>query len=178
MDDEEDATLQQLQGHSITYRIAMGAAGGAQSAHRLCGPVQTIPAWEEDDCGTGQLGKVGGFSLHAGVAVNTPDRKKLERICRYYFSPSAIGGAIGADRSGYGQLCLENSLSGWDDWAAIRHVVFEPLDFMAKLAALVPKLEPNLTGPPRTISWSTGPEQSVPRERDAAQCSPGRACHR
>ena len=27
--------------------------------------MQTIPVWEEDDCGTGQLGRVGGFSLHA-----------------------------------------------------------------------------------------------------------------
>ena len=29
-----------------------------------------------------------------------------------------------------------------------------------------------------TISWSTGAEQSVPRERDIAQCSQGRACQR
>lgn len=29
-----------------------------------------------------QLGRVGGFSLHAGVSVNTCERKKLERICR------------------------------------------------------------------------------------------------
>ena len=43
--------------------------------------VQTLPAWEEDYCGTSQLGRVEGFSLHAGVAVNTPDRKRLERIC-------------------------------------------------------------------------------------------------
>ena len=28
MDDEEDATLQQLQGHSITYRIAMRPQAG------------------------------------------------------------------------------------------------------------------------------------------------------
>jgi len=28
--------------------------------------VQTISAWDEDDFGTGQLGKVGGFSLHGG----------------------------------------------------------------------------------------------------------------
>jgi len=34
LDDDEGATLQQLQGHSIMYRIAHGAAGGAQSAHR------------------------------------------------------------------------------------------------------------------------------------------------
>ena len=110
LDDEEGATLQQLQGHSITYRIAMGPQAG-----RKVLTVQTIPAWEEDDCDTGQLGRVGGFSLHAGVAVNTRERKKLERICRYISRPALSPGTIRADRSGYGQLCLENSVSGWDD---------------------------------------------------------------
>ena len=81
LDDEEGATLQQLPRPLDHVPDSDGAAGGSQSAHRLRGPVQTIPAWEEDDFGTGQLGRVGGFSLHAGVAVNTPDRKKLERIC-------------------------------------------------------------------------------------------------
>jgi len=71
----------------------MGRAGGAQSAHRLRTPVQTIPACEEDDYGTGQLGKVGGFSLHggglpSGVAMNTRERKKLGRICRYISRPA------------------------------------------------------------------------------------------
>ena len=42
--------------------------------------------WEEDDYGTDQLGRIGGFSLHAGVAVNTRERKKLERICRYIYT--------------------------------------------------------------------------------------------
>ena len=36
--------------------------------------LQTIPAWEEDDFSTDQLGRNGGFSLHAGVAVNTRER--------------------------------------------------------------------------------------------------------
>ena len=54
--------------------------------------LQTIPAWEEDDYGTDQLGRIGGFSLHggglpSGVAVNTRERKKLERIC--------LGGPVG-----------------------------------------------------------------------------------
>ena len=69
LDDEEGATLQQLQGHSITYWIAMGPQAGSKLL-----TVQTIPAWEEDDYGTGQLGRIGGFSLHAGVAVNTRER--------------------------------------------------------------------------------------------------------
>ena len=74
--------MQQLQGHSITYRIAMGPHAG-----RKVFTLQTIPAWEEDDFGTDQLGRIGGFSLHAGVAVNTRERKKLERIC--------LGGPVG-----------------------------------------------------------------------------------
>ena len=82
LDDEEGNTMQQLQGHSITYRIAMGPHAG-----RKVLTLQTIPAWEEDDYGTDQLGRVGGFSLHAGVAVNTRERKKLERIC--------LGGPVG-----------------------------------------------------------------------------------
>ena len=45
--------------------------------------VQTIPAWEEDDNATDQLGRFGGFSPHDGVAVNTRRRKKLKRICQY-----------------------------------------------------------------------------------------------
>jgi hypothetical protein len=77
MEDEEGNTMPQLQGHSITYRIAMGPHAG-----RKVLTLQTIPAWEEDDYGTDQVGRIGGFSLHVGVAVNTRERKKLERICR------------------------------------------------------------------------------------------------
>ena len=42
--------------------------------------VQTFPAREVDE-GANQLGRIGGFSLYAGVAENTRERKKLERIC-------------------------------------------------------------------------------------------------
>jgi len=73
LEDEEGNTMQQLQGHSITYRIAMGPHAGSKVV-----TLQTIPAWEEDDFGTDQLGRIGGISLHAGVAVNTRKRKKLE----------------------------------------------------------------------------------------------------
>ena len=116
--------------------------------------MQTIPAWEEDDCGTGQLGRAGGFSLHGAGGGEHAGAQEAGAYLPDYLSPGAVRGTIGADRPGYGQLWLENSLSGWDYWAAIRHVLFErgglaPLDFMAKLAALVPKPRTNLTGPPR-----------------------------
>ncbi|MDC0434044.1 hypothetical protein OAM69_00180 [bacterium] len=54
-----------------------------------------------------------------------PAPKGIKAATPIYLSPSAIGGTIGADRSGHGQLRLENSVSGWDDWATIRHVAFD-----------------------------------------------------
>ena len=181
MDDEEDATLQQLPRPLDHVPDSDGAAGGAQSAQRLRGPVQTIPAWEEDECGTGQLGKVGGFSLHAGVAVNTRERKKLERICRTISRPalsearleltdqgmvSYVGAALKtAYRDGTtGRQSDTLCSSLWISWPNWQH--------------WCPSLEQILRGRLRTISWSTGAEQSVPRERDTAQCSQGRACQR
>ena len=74
MDDEEGATLRQLQDHLIMYRKAMGPQAG-----RKVLTVQTIPAWQEDDYGNVQLGRVGGFSLHAGVAVNTRERNRYRK---------------------------------------------------------------------------------------------------
>ena len=34
-----------------------------------------------------QLCRTGGFSLHAEVTVNSRERKKLERMCRYISRP-------------------------------------------------------------------------------------------
>ena len=61
LEDEECNTMQQLQGHSITYRIAMGPHAG-----RKVFTLQTILAWEEDDFGTDQLGRIGGFRCMPG----------------------------------------------------------------------------------------------------------------
>jgi len=138
LDDEEGATLQQLQGHSITYRIAMGPQAGRKVLTE-----QTIPAWEEDDYGTDQLGRIGGFSLHAGVAVNTRERKKLERICRYISRPALSEARLELTDQGMVRYALKRAYRD-----GTTHVVFEPLDSMGKLAALVPKPRTNLTGPP------------------------------
>ena len=35
----------------------------------------------------GDAGKVGGFSLHAGVAAEAHESQKLERLCRYIARP-------------------------------------------------------------------------------------------
>ncbi len=48
--------------------------------------LQTLPACDEP-FGDG-VGKVSGFSLHAGVAARADERKKLERLCRTISRPA------------------------------------------------------------------------------------------
>jgi hypothetical protein len=77
-DETDDDPMTQLLGSSITYRIAVGPQAGCKVF-----TLQTLPAGDPDDpCGN-TVGKVAGFSLHAGVAAKAYQRKNLERLCRY-----------------------------------------------------------------------------------------------
>jgi hypothetical protein len=42
--------------------------------------LQSLPASDEGSAAA--PGRVGGFSLHAGVVARADERKKLERLCR------------------------------------------------------------------------------------------------
>ena len=80
-DELEAGAMEQLVGSSITYRIAVGLHQG-----RKVFTLQTLPASDEpfDD----GVGKVAGFSLHAGVAARADQRQKLERLCRSISRPA------------------------------------------------------------------------------------------
>ena len=71
---EDDECMQQLQSHSITYRIALGPNRG-----RKVMTLQTLPPDDEGFSGSGRVAKLAGFSLHAGVsklrAEVTPAKK-------------------------------------------------------------------------------------------------------
>ena len=43
--------------------------------------LQTLPACDPEDQFGDTVGKVAGFSLHAGVAAKAHERNKLERLC-------------------------------------------------------------------------------------------------
>ena len=70
--------MDQLLGHSITYRIAVG-----QQAGRKVFTLQTLPVRDPEERNSGTAGKISGFSLHAGVVTRSDERKKLDRPCRY-----------------------------------------------------------------------------------------------
>lgn len=128
-----DDPMTPLLGHSITYRIAVGPQAG-----RKVFTLQTLPACDEpfDD----GVGKMAGFSLHAGVAARADERKKLERLCRYVSRPAVSEQRLSLTPNGNIRYQLKTPYRD-----GTTHVIFEPLDFMAKLAALVPKPRVNLT---------------------------------
>jgi len=81
-----------------------------------------------------------GFSLHAGVATEGHQRTKLERLCRYISRPAVSVERLSLTSQGNIRYALKTPYRD-----GTTHVVFEPLDFMARLAALIPNPQVNLT---------------------------------
>jgi hypothetical protein len=86
------------------------------------------------------VGQVGGFNLHAGVAVRADERRKLERLCRYITRPAVSEQRLSLTAQGKVRYQLKTPYRD-----GTTHVIFEPLDFISRLAALVPKPRVNLT---------------------------------
>ncbi len=123
--------MHQLHGSSVTYRIAVGPRQG-----RKVFTLQTMPASDPEEW----VGKVDGFSLHAGVVAKAQELEKLEGICRYIGRPPVSEQRLSLTRNGMVQYELK---APYHDGTS--HVIFEPLDFISKLAALAPEPWVNLT---------------------------------
>ena len=130
----DEYPMQQLIGCSVSYRIAVGPQQG-----RKVFTLQTLPGVEEDDR-YAQVAKEAGFSLHAGVAAQASERDKLERLCRYISRPAVSEKRLSLTSTGNIRYQLKTPYND-----GTTHVIFNPLDFIAKLASLVPKPKVNLT---------------------------------
>jgi hypothetical protein len=78
--------------------------------------------------------------VHAGVAARADQRQKLERLCRYISRPAVSEKRLSLTSNGNVRYQLKTPYRD-----GTTHVIFEPLDFIARLAALVPKPRVNLT---------------------------------
>ena len=126
----ETDPMDQLLGHSITYRVVVGPQQG-----RKVFTLQTLPTW--DDSFGNELGKVADFSLHAGVAAKAHERKKLERLCRYISRPAVSEKRLSLTPNGNVRYQLKTpyrkSLPRERSECfghGTTHVIFEPLDFI------------------------------------------------
>jgi hypothetical protein len=76
---------------------------------------------------------VNGFDLDIGPVVRADERGRLERLCRYLLRPPLASERLEVLSDGRVKYGLRHA---WSDGTTA--VVMEPLDFMARLAALVP----------------------------------------
>jgi hypothetical protein len=132
-DPGEEPPIHALLGSSITYRIATGPREG-QKVFTL----QTLPA--EPDAPRPQVAESSGFSLHAGIAATASQRETLEHLARYVARPPVATERLALTGSGQVRYTLKTPYRD-----GTTHVIFEPEDFMARLAALVPKPRAHLT---------------------------------
>ena len=81
-----------------------------------------------------------GFELHAEVVVDAYDTEGLERMCRYLARPPVPANRVHLREDGKVVFHLKRAFKN-----GVSELVFEPLAFLARLAALVPPPRFHLT---------------------------------
>jgi hypothetical protein len=101
-------------------------------------PLYTIPLGP-DELKRPRCAFVDGFSLHANLALEAHERKKLEKLMRYGLRPPFAQKRLSITADGKVRLKLRKPFyTGQTD------IVFEPVDFLKRLASAIPKPRQNL----------------------------------
>ena len=95
---------------------------------------------DRPDPGLERVAKANGFSLHAGVSCEGHQKDKRERLCRYIARPAVAIPRLSLSSTGKVVYTLKTPYRD-----GTTQVAFDPVDFIARLAALVPKPRVNLT---------------------------------
>ncbi|MDR7423627.1 MAG: transposase [Armatimonadota bacterium] len=126
---EASPALAGLVGASVQGRVALGPRAGAR--------VRRVG----DEADLGHVGSGGprqaqldGFDLHANVWVPPNDRARLEQLARYLLRPPLAQDRIRLRSDG---RVLVELKTVWRDGTS--HFLFEPIEFLEKLAAIIPR---------------------------------------
>jgi len=125
----EEPLLAELAPASIEDRVALGPKRGARVT-RLGTRSAVRPLFIPSEL----CCDVDGFSLHAKVCVGAAYRERLERLCRYVARPPLATERLSLSPEGKVVCRLR---CRWRD--GTEAVVFDPLTFLERLAALVPR---------------------------------------
>jgi hypothetical protein len=126
-----DPALAPLHSAACTYRIALGPRAG-QKVLTWKDPALRLASQEEPQpqgCVSAQ-----GFSLHANTRCGPQQRSTLERLCRYIARPALGHKRLRRTRAGEVVLQLKTPYRD-----GTTHLVMTPLEFLQRLAALVPR---------------------------------------
>ncbi|MGH8549012.1 MAG: transposase [Methylococcales bacterium] len=130
---DSDLAVAPLQSAACTYRIALGPRAGQKVLSLKTVPRQGVHSTAE------LCVSEHGFSLHADVRCAANQRNQLERLCRYITRPAIANNRLECNPAGDVVLQLK---SPYQDGTT--HIVMSPLEFMQRLAALVPRPRLNL----------------------------------
>jgi hypothetical protein len=162
----EDPLLAALYAAAVQGRIASGARAG-QRTTRLGVAIGASGSATQPSA---SCAVIGGMSLHAGVSVAAEDRAALERLARYVLRPPIASERL--ERLGDGRI-LYRMRHPWRDGTT--HIVFQPAELMARLAALVPPPRAHeiryhgILGPAATWRDHVVPAPSTPADRGDAR---------
>lgn len=131
---EDAPVLAGLAAASVQATVALGPHPGAR-LRRLGDPPEEGEAPAHDGCHA----RANGFDLHADLVVPAGQRDRLERMCRYVLRPPVSQERIHLTGEGQVRLQLRQP---WRDGTT--DVVFDPVEFLGRLAVLVPRPRINL----------------------------------
>jgi hypothetical protein len=127
--------LAELYGASVSGRIATGPKTG----RHLTKVGDDIDLEEIGVISSPRCASVSGVNVHANVLIPAHDRIRLERLSRYAGRPPVATNRLSGLPDG---RLLYRLKRRWRDGTT--HVIYESLEFMEKLAALVPPPRFNL----------------------------------
>ena len=136
-------------GASVQGRVALGPRAGAR-VRRLGEAPDTATVISRGP----RQAHLDGFDLHANVWVSAHDRAGVERLCRYVLRPPFAQERLRLRDDGRIALELKRA---WHD--GTRELVFEPLEFLERLAAMTPR--PG--NQPAHLPWRVGSARPVAR---------------
>ena len=132
---EDAPALAGLAAAAVQGRVALGDRAGAR-VHQDGDPLAAAPVPPRPGrCHAHHH----GFDLHAELCVPADRRDRLERLCRYVLRPPVAQERLHLTAAGNVRLTLKRP---WADGTT--HLEFEPLDLLARLAALTPRPRINL----------------------------------
>ena len=169
---EESPALAGISSAAVQGRVALGPRAGAR----------VIQIGREPDApwvtsrGPCQA-HLEGFDLHAAITVAADYRTALERLARYVLRPPVAQDRLALTPDGQVLLSLKA------DWAdGTTHLLFEPIEFLEKLAALTPRPRINLViyhgilaphARARAQAVARGPVTSSTQQRPPVAKEPG-----
>jgi ribosomal protein S27E len=127
--------IDQLGAASIQYRVLLGPEAGKRTL-TLRTPATGAPRSHRRTLTAAQ----DGFSLNASVACRPRQRRKLERLARYVARPPLALERLSVMDDGRLRYALKHPYTD-----GTTHFLFQPLDLLARLAALVPRPRVHLT---------------------------------